>query len=609
MERREFLQKTTKSGAIVAGIPLIDMASAEKTHAAQVALAAQVAETGKSGAKSIVAVCASYEKVLPEPAPINALLSTEQVRDVVWCALDRDTSPGRLKNIVNKSSWVVLKPNIVTIPLVQDDYGQGSGPNWNLVPEEDEGVQHWGLVTDLRVIKAVAEYLIEKIGPKRVTIAEGGVWFSSGGKLKPEEKFLDGWHVGWEGFGNLSYAGIADELNGKNGTVVDIIDLNEDEPVYVTDFDPHKTGRGAFQYVPAGYQDATSETKNTPRKGIYLPKTIMERDVLITIPVLKTHGSVGTTLFMKNFVGCVHSQKYVGGNHKVPIHKGNQYNLARGVADLASAINPEYGVAEGFWAATNMHHGQNGVNINHNVVICGSDVVAAESVANMAMGFNPLDFDLLRMCNMKGLGEWKPENIEINGPEIKSIRVNYARAQNKYTARGVRKWLMLGPVRKPLNEPGTLAPSLGGTVEKNKWSLLDGDAIMDSAAMIAGPPNYKDNLRYPIPGSEKARKGSRFYIAVNINTPRKDLVGQLLVGLEGGEFRAFLNGTERSHNNDPYRYDPTTSQFAKFHSGTNPLLIEVTKKNGKREPVKIAVNICDLDGDRLEDITFDPANE
>jgi hypothetical protein len=598
VERREFLQKTTTSGALAAGMPLIEMVNPPAAQAA-----------GISGAKSIVAICASDEKVLPEPAPVNALLTTKQVRDIVFCALDRDTSDGRLTNIVKKNSWVVLKPNIVTIPIVQDDFGQGSGPNWNLVPEVDEGVQHWGLVTDLRVIKAVAEYVIEKIGPRRVTIAEGGVWFASGGKLKPDDDFVDGWHVKWEGFGNLSYAGIAEELDGKNGTVVDIVDLNEDDPVYVTDFDPHKTGRGAFQYVPAGDVDATSVNEHTPRKGIYLPKTIMERDVLITVPVLKTHGSVGTTLFMKNFVGCVHSQKYVGGNHKVPIHKGNQFNLARGVADLACAINPEYGVAEGFWAATNMHHGQNGVNINHNVVICGSDVVAAESVANMAMGFNPLDFDLLRMCNMKGLGEWKPENIEVNGPDVKSIRVNYARAANKYTARGLRKWLMLGPVRKPLEDPENAVPSLCGTVGKNAWTLLDGDAVIDSRAHINGPHNFKDNLRYPIPGSDSVRKGSKFYLAVNINTSRKDLVGQLLVGLEGGEFRAFLNGTERSHNNDPYIYDPTPSQFAKFNSGANPLLIEVTKKNSKREPVKIAVNICDLDGDRLADITLDPANE
>ncbi len=284
MQRREFLRKTTASGALAAGMPFVEMMSPESANAAR----GRYAET-----QPLVSICASNDPELPEPAPIDAILTTRQVSDVVWYALDRDTSPRRLTDIVNKNSWVVIKPNIVTIPLSQDDFGQGGGPNWNLVPEVDEGVEHWGLVTDLRVIKAVAEYLIERVSPRRITIAEGGVWYSSGGKLKPE-KFLDGWHVEWEGFDNLSYTGIADELNGKNGTVVDIVDLNEDDPVYVTDFDPYKTGRGAFQYVPAGDVDATSEKEPTPRKGIYIPKTIMDRDVLITCPVLKTHGSVGT---------------------------------------------------------------------------------------------------------------------------------------------------------------------------------------------------------------------------------------------------------------------------------------------------------------------------
>ena len=43
--------------------------------------------------------------------------------------------------------------------------------------------------------------------------------------------------------------------------------------------------------------------------------------------------------------------------------------------------------------------------------------------------------------------------------------------------------------------------------------------------------------------------------------------------------------------------------------GENTLLLEVKKTNKKNQPVKIAANICDLDGDRLEDLIFDPAGE
>lgn len=599
MKRRDFMKKTAASGTVLSGMSISDSLFPPDGEAA-----AASEET-----YPIVGICASNDPDLPDPVPLDALLTTRQVRDIVWCALDRDTSPRRLEAIVTRDSWVVIKPNIVTIPISQDDFGSGISPNWNLVREEDEGVEHWGLVTDLRVVKALGEYLIERIGPRRITIAEGGVWYSSGGKLKPE-KFLDGWHCEWEGFDNLSYAGIVESLNRMDGeTQADIVDLNEDDAVYVTAYDPHKTGRGAFQFVPAKDRDGTSDTEPTRRKGIYLPKTIMERDILITCPVLKTHGSVGTTLFMKNFVGCVHSVTYTGKTLKVPIHKGSQFNLARGIADLACAINPDYGVAEGFWATMSMHHGQNGVNIHHNAVIAGGDVVAAEAVANQAMGFNPLDFDLLRMCNMKKLGEWRPDRILVAGPPVSSIRVNYDRAANKYVARGVRKWLMIGPVKKPLEGAAGLKPRLGEKLSGETWRLLDGDAIIDQIPMVTPPFNYKDNLLYPIPGSASAGKNSLFYLFLTINTPRKDLVGQLLIGLRGGEFRAFFNGTEKGYRREPLRYDPTPSSFMKFHQGDNYLVLEVEKVNDKKETVDIAVNICDLDGDRLADVTFTPPGE
>ncbi|MFC1693249.1 DUF362 domain-containing protein, partial [Candidatus Latescibacterota bacterium] len=433
--------------------------------------------------------------------------------------------------------------------------------------------------------------------------------YSSGGRLK-KEKFVDGWHCKWEGYSNLSYVDIVEDLNKKQSvTSVDIVDLNEDEPVYVEDYDPHNTGIGAFQFVPAGDPDGTSDKESTRRRGIYIPKTVMERDILITVPVLKTHAGAGVTLCMKNFVGCVHSQVYGEGNMKVAIHKGGQFNLIRGVADLACIVNPDYGVAEGFWATMQMHTGQNGININHNVVIAGGDVVAAEAVATMVMGFNPLDSDMLRMCNMKKLGEWYPDKIRIVGPPVKSISRNYARAANHYFARGIRKWLMLGPVKKAHEKPGTLNPSPGERLEKEEWKILDGDAIIDAKVFAGKYDRFQESLLYAIPGSAEVRKGSLFYLALRINNPKKVLVGQFLIGLKGGEFRAFFNGGEKSYTREDHVYDPTPTSFTKFKQGENILVIEIKKTNRSKENVELAVNLCDLDGDRLEGITFDPASE
>ena len=544
----------------------------------------------------LVALAGSNDPELSSPAPLDALLTTEQVRDVVWLALDRDTSPRSLKSTVGKDSWVIVKPNLVTCPVTMDDF-------------HADGVEHWWLVTDLRVVRAVVEYLVERIGPRRVTIAEGPIWYSSGGKLKKEE-FVDGWHCTWKEFGNLSYAGVVDEISARqSATHVDIVDLNEDDSVYVTDFDPHKTGIGAFQDVKPGDPDGASGKEWTKRRGIYLPKTIMDSDVVISVPVLKTHSSAGVTLCLKNFIGCVHSQTYGDGNSKGKIHQGSQLGLIRGIADLACAIQPDYAVAEGFWATIQQHHGQNGVRLNHNVVVAGGDVVAAEAVCMLVMGYNPLDSDLLRMANMKKLGEWRPDRIHIAGPPVRSLRNNYIRAANTYFARGLRKWLMAGPLKSPLKDVSGISPQPGGRLEGAEWSLLDGDAIIDSGSNVPQPFKLQECLLYGLPGSEGARKGSVYYLALKVSTGRKDLCGQLLVGIKGGDFRCFFNGREVSYPREITPYDPTPTPFIKFAEGENLLLLEVTKRGGKNEAVRLAANLCDFDGDRLMDIELDPKGE
>jgi uncharacterized protein (DUF362 family) len=596
MKRREFIKKTATS-SLLGGIGF-EQAARQNT--------ALAAEQMPDGEKPLVTIAASNESALRNPAPLDVELTYDQIRDIVWLALNRDTSSRSLLKIVKKKSWVVLKTNIVRVVWLSPEgyYGRPG-----LAPDFERDEDGLALVTDLRVIKAIAEYLIEKIAPRRISIAEGPAeWYNSQGKIKPGN-YIDGWHYEFKGFDNLSYVKIVKELNGKNNSIVDIVDLNEDEGVYVTDFDPYKSGIGALQFTPPGDRDGTSDKVPTRRKGVFMPKTVLEKDILITVPVMKTHGSVGTTLYMKNFIGCVHSTSYDPKvTHKGVFHKGSDMNLVRGIVDLTCAIKPDYGVAEGFWAVMSHHSGQMGIGINHNIVIAGGDIVAAEAVADMAMGFNPLDFDILRWAHMKKLGEWRPDRVTIAGPPVKSIRVNYTRAANKYIARGIRKWQMLGPLLKPLEKAGGLRPKPGDRLDGKEWKLLDGDAIIDNEPLV-DRKRYQECLLYPIPGSDTSEENSLFYLALTINGMKKGLVGQLLVGIDGGDFKAFLNGRGRSYITTPLQYDPTPSTFITLLEGENFLIVEVKKTNGKNQPVKIAANICDLDGDRLEGISFDPAGE
>lgn len=587
MKRRDFIRHSAVTGTLLYGGKAGDIVTLPTAHAAQ----------HTTGGDAVVSLAGSNDPGLKNPAPLDMELTTDQVRDIVWLALDRDTSPRNLRRIVNSRSWVVLKPNLVTCPVQTYDFLA-------------DDLEHWWLTTDIRVVYAVAVYLLEKVGPRRVTIAEGPPWYTSGGKRKPEQ-FVDGWHCEWSGFGGLSYAGIVDDLNSRStSTTFDIVDLNEDEPVYITDFDPKKSGIGALQDVAPGDPDGTSDKDWTKRRGMYFPRTIIENDVLISIPVLKTHSSAGVTLHIKNFVGAIHSESYGKGNAKTPIHQGSQLGLARGIADLAALIQPDYGVAEGFWATEQQHHGQNGVGLRHNVVVAGGDVVATEAISMMVMGYHPLDSDMLRMCHMKGLGEWHPNRIDIAGPPIKNLARNFIRAADTFTSRGVRKWLVTGPQKSTLDKDAIKAlKPREGTAGDMEWTLLDGDKVVDSRKNVSRPYKLNDCVYFGIPGSKGERKGRKFYLATHMYTDRKDLCGQVLVGVRGGTFRLFVNGIEKEYITEVAPYNPTPSPFHNFQKGENTIVIEIEKQNDRDEEITFAASVCDLDGDRLHDIVFDPDND
>ena len=114
-----------------------------------------------------VAVAASIDEELPLPAPLNATLNYDQVDAIVRRALDLDQSTRSLRDVIDADDWVVIKVNSVTNRGRLDQRSRDVGFYYG-------GFEHPGQITDLRVVKSVIHYLIEHVGVRRVTIAEGG---------------------------------------------------------------------------------------------------------------------------------------------------------------------------------------------------------------------------------------------------------------------------------------------------------------------------------------------------------------------------------------------------------------------------------------------------
>jgi len=390
------------------------------------------------GHKSTVIIASSNDEELGNlRAPLDADLTYQQIDAVVRRALDSDTSPNSLKNIISENDWVVIKPNMVTSRSNRNSqYWYG-------------GIAHPGQVTDLRVIKSLIGYLIENSRPKRITVAEGGAeWRKTGEPGTDPNQTEDGWTVAWPEFENLSYVGIVEEYNKDYSGLVDIIDLNYDNIRFEPVPDPNNSGIRAFQRIGEVHRPpelfgrgAYAAGTGTLREGYHIPETILTCDKLISVPAMKMHTACGTTLVMKNYIGILPSHPS-GIVRKGSIHQGD---TQKGFIDLFSYHPADYSVIEGFWS-TEGSGPQWGDNIRHNVVIATSDPVAADAVGSAVMGFNPMDLDYLHYAVQKGFGTLDMSEIRIVGNSIEKVKRRFKRGFGRrgisFTARGNRTWLV-----------------------------------------------------------------------------------------------------------------------------------------------------------------------
>lgn len=137
-------------------------------------------------------------------------------------------------------------------------------------------------------------------------------------------------------------------------------------------------------------------------------RTTIESDYRISVGPPKTHDLVIVTLSLKNWaVGSL-----TAGN-KSRCHQGyvgthlNLYKLAYHVA-------PHLAVLDGFQAMEG-NGPTSGDPVDWRIALASTDFVAADSLCAHLMGFEPEDVGYLHYCHLKGLGEGRPEVMEVVG--------------------------------------------------------------------------------------------------------------------------------------------------------------------------------------------------
>ncbi len=142
-------------------------------------------------------------------------------------------------------------------------------------------------------------------------------------------------------------------------------------------------------------------------KNVAIPE-ILTRGIIVTLPVLKTHGKTVITASLKNQWGCLPKMRHT-------------YHLwlTEAISDINSVLNTKFAVVDGT-IAMEADGPKTGRPRELGIVGAGGDLVEVDSVCAHLMGFDPRKIPHLVEAEKRGLGKIRTgfigDSIELPKP-------------------------------------------------------------------------------------------------------------------------------------------------------------------------------------------------
>lgn len=132
---------------------------------------------------------------------------------------------------------------------------------------------------------------------------------------------------------------------------------------------------------------------------------ILESDVFINVPVLKSHGGAGLTIAMKNLMGIVWDRRYW---HRNDLHQC--------IADFPTFRKPDLNIVDAY--AVMKKNGPRGVSeadvVSLKSQIISTDIVAADAAATKLFGKEISDIDYINFADEMKVGTKDLSKLNIN---------------------------------------------------------------------------------------------------------------------------------------------------------------------------------------------------
>lgn len=139
---------------------------------------------------------------------------------------------------------------------------------------------------------------------------------------------------------------------------------------------------------------------------------VLEYDVVVSVPVMKTHMHTGVTLAVKNMKGCLWRRSKVTLHMLPPIKDGDARSLDVAIADMAGALRPHFSLIDGTTGMEGLGPSA-GTPKQLGVVVAGVDAFATDAVACRLMGRDAQGVAHLRIGARRGYGVIDLDRIDV----------------------------------------------------------------------------------------------------------------------------------------------------------------------------------------------------
>jgi len=155
-----------------------------------------------------------------------------------------------------------------------------------------------------------------------------------------------------------------------------------------------------------------------PVSSLHIAKPVLEADVVISLPKLKTHSATLFTGAVKNMYGCIPGFRKAEYHRQVP----NLKEFAGLLADIFAAARPRLAVMDGIVGMEG--NGPSAGNPRKaGVILASEDSVALDAVACRVIGLNPFRVYTTAVAHERGLGVGDAARIEVVGTSLEEVLI------------------------------------------------------------------------------------------------------------------------------------------------------------------------------------------